>query len=256
MTLPTTNTLESLPRAFPFVEGRDYRVDDAGCWVWLGWIDGQGYGRCQIEALKRATGTARAHRVGWLVLHGQRLSRRDELHHVCRNTACVNPAHLEVLDASEHRRQHKHGDSHLTHGDIIAMREAAWTGEEYEDIAPRYGIHPNQVSRICRGTQWANVGGPTGTPPLRCRHCNAELDVKLRTKRYCNTTCQSAWFREQERQSAAAQCAECHRAATAIYRGEHFCGYHCKRYWDDPELVRLGSTYAAGRTREARRIAA
>lgn len=226
---------------FVWIEGLHYEVKDSGCWEWLmGTVSGYGWNG------------GMAHRRGYESLYGK-LPRNLECHHVCRNRLCVNPDHLEVINASEHRRQHKHGDSHLTPADIVAMREAAWAGETYEDIAPRYGIHAVQVGRICAGKQWKNVGGPIGDPPLRCRHCNAELDVKLRTKRYCNTTCQSAWHREQERQKAEHQCEKCHRGATRFYKGHYFCGHHAKRHENDPALVHLGSIYAHGRTREAAR---
>lgn len=67
---------------------------DNGCWNWTGYL-GTGYG------LFRLNGRAeRAHRLSysWLV---SPIEKSLVLDHLCRNRACVNPAHLEPVSFRE-----------------------------------------------------------------------------------------------------------------------------------------------------------
>jgi hypothetical protein len=68
-----------------------------GCWVWTGRKSKDGYGRLGIGS--RRTGTKRtmqAHRVSY-ELHVGKIPSDMEIDHLCRNRACVNPAHLEAV---------------------------------------------------------------------------------------------------------------------------------------------------------------
>jgi hypothetical protein len=76
-----------------------YRVDDGGCWVWLGARNEKGYGNA------RCGGTVkRAHLVVYEKLVGP-VPRGKEFHHLCHNRLCVNPAHGEWIEPREHRRR-------------------------------------------------------------------------------------------------------------------------------------------------------
>jgi hypothetical protein len=69
------------------------RKDGAsGCWVWASYRTRSGYGRFSVGDID-----LRAHRVSWILVRGQ-LNPGDTLDHLCRNRACVNPDHLEVVD--------------------------------------------------------------------------------------------------------------------------------------------------------------
>lgn len=71
-------------------------IDDTGCWIWTAGRDDDGYG--QFRADDR---TRQAHVWIWeQVLSGPvggRLPEGLELDHMCRNRACVNPEHLELV---------------------------------------------------------------------------------------------------------------------------------------------------------------
>lgn len=77
---------------------------DSTCWVWVGPIDTSGYGQLRIEGVLTL-----AHRWSFENLGGGILVAGLVLDHLCRNTACVNPRHLEQVT---HRENVRRGESH------------------------------------------------------------------------------------------------------------------------------------------------
>lgn len=79
---------------------RMHTVDKAtGCWNWTGTMRGNGYGRLKVGS--RYTGDRRdeeAHRFSY-EMHKGRIPDGLQLDHLCRNTLCVNPDHLEAVTA-------------------------------------------------------------------------------------------------------------------------------------------------------------
>lgn len=65
------------------------------CWIWKGSINQNGYGRFG-HGYKRTL----AHRFSW-ALAGNKLEKGMVLDHLCRNPACVNPAHLQQVTQKE-----------------------------------------------------------------------------------------------------------------------------------------------------------
>jgi len=67
-------------------------VAETGCWEWLGYRE-NGYGRFSVST---ASLSQKAHRVSY-ELHVGPIPEGLTLDHLCRNRACVNPAHLEPV---------------------------------------------------------------------------------------------------------------------------------------------------------------
>lgn len=65
-----------------------------GCHVWIGARSDSGYGRIRLGGI-----LMNAHRVAWVAAAGRDIPPELVLDHLCRVTACVNPAHLQVVTA-------------------------------------------------------------------------------------------------------------------------------------------------------------
>lgn len=67
-----------------------------GCWEWQGTRDGRGYGKFNLESRRPVL----AHRFSYEAVVGP-IPEGLSLDHLCRNTGCVNPAHLEPVTHKE-----------------------------------------------------------------------------------------------------------------------------------------------------------
>jgi hypothetical protein len=83
--------LTSADRFWRFVD----RSADTMCWHWKGNVRRSGYGRFD---------NAPAHRFAYELLIGP-IPLGLQLDHLCRNTGCVNPQHLEPVTGTENLRR-------------------------------------------------------------------------------------------------------------------------------------------------------
>jgi hypothetical protein len=79
-----------------------------GCWLWRGNVSKGGYGlftRPKPQRPDHLKGKGEpAHRVAWELTHGA-IAGTLQIDHLCRNKLCVNPAHMELVTASENTRR-------------------------------------------------------------------------------------------------------------------------------------------------------
>jgi HNH endonuclease len=75
-----------------------YVEPNTGCWLWTGALRARGYGQ-----IRRSGKGYIAHRIIYEFFNGP-VATGFDVHHHCRTSCCVNPAHLEVLPHAEHSR--------------------------------------------------------------------------------------------------------------------------------------------------------
>lgn len=82
-------TLKSIQRFFEKVE------QTTNCWEWVAYKNRKGYG-----VIKHNGKTVLAHRFSYELIKGD-IPEGLQLDHLCKNRACVNPTHLEVVTNQE-----------------------------------------------------------------------------------------------------------------------------------------------------------
>lgn len=71
-------------------------VAESGCWEWQGHVNNRGYGMISVPGGSPAL----VHRVSYEEDSGP-IQAGLVIDHLCRNTRCVNPAHLEAVTQRE-----------------------------------------------------------------------------------------------------------------------------------------------------------
>lgn len=81
------------------IEKHIHRVPESGCWIWMGELNRNGYGRVAFGGAKRMV-----HKIVW-ILHGKPHEEGLIYDHLCRVRCCCNPAHLEPVTNAENTRR-------------------------------------------------------------------------------------------------------------------------------------------------------
>lgn len=136
-----------------------------GCVLWTGSLDRYGYARFPVK-MNGARIDTTGHRIAWMLENGKIDDPKNVIDHLCRNRACVNPAHMEIVSAKENTQRGAL---------IIANRERL-------GAAPNY---PRSTSERCaNGHERATNGyvriGRDGYSRTNCRAC--DLDRARRFK--------------------------------------------------------------------------
>lgn len=130
-----------------------------GCWIWKSGVNHSGYGKFTLDGKNRSLP---AHRVAWMITHGEMPKSSVYVLHICDKPLCVNPDHLflgtakdNALDALKKGRMNpKPYCQKLTLEQVLEIRQRYSLGESYSKIAEAYSIDKTNVACIVKHKTW------------------------------------------------------------------------------------------------------
>ena len=147
---------------------RHTRQVDNACWLWLGSVDGFGYGMLARPIGCNGSKMLRAHRVSYELFKGPIPVGKLVLH-TCDNPTCVAPSHLflgTIQDNMDDRERKgrgvrpigsKHGNAKLTEESVTEMRRLYSCGVPKCDIAFEFGVSSATAGRVVERKSWTHV---------------------------------------------------------------------------------------------------
>lgn len=116
----------------------DYNPALGPCWVWTAGLQSNGYGFIGVNGKWPLT-----HRVAYSHLRGE-IPKGMVIDHLCRNRACCNPDHLEVVTHAENLRRGSLAKTTCVHGHLYNDENTRWE-------------HGHRRCRKCRRIAYAKI---------------------------------------------------------------------------------------------------
>jgi hypothetical protein len=150
-----------------------------GCQLWLGTLgsgDPDGSNKYGYFALDNKDW--RAHRLSYTLFKGP-IPEGYVVDHICRETRCVNPAHLEAVTPQENSRRgvyaqiaaarkraglpkYRRQMRKLTAEQVMQIRKLRdETGMAYGPLALKFGVNDQTVADVCNRKTWKHVSDHT-----------------------------------------------------------------------------------------------
>lgn len=127
------------------------RGHDTPCWIWQGALGAHGHG-----IICNAHYSGVAHRLFYTEAQGA-IPAGAVLDHLCRQPACVNPAHLEPVTQAENVRRSPLAK--LCQEQVDEIRLLFADGGRDVEIASMFGVSRACINDIRNGRRWASPGG-------------------------------------------------------------------------------------------------
>jgi hypothetical protein len=124
-----------------------YIVDESsGCWNWALHLTKDGYGRTRVNSKNKL-----AHVREWELKNGA-VPDGFQIDHLCKNKACVNPDHLEVVTSAVNcqRRPKTKASAEI----VLAIKASTESGAA---LGRKYNISRSQINKIRRSESWRNI---------------------------------------------------------------------------------------------------
>lgn len=136
------------------------------CWEWNGCVNRDGYGNFRIPQFGRFN--FGAHRVSYMLYHGDFPPKGQLVRHRCDNPRCVNPLHLEPGTKKDNsqdmiergrvpvvdRKGENNGAAKLSMEKVREIRRRSSLGESNKSIARDFGVTHQLISKIKLGYFW------------------------------------------------------------------------------------------------------
>lgn len=103
---------------------------EQGCWIWIGGVDGDGYGSFWIDARNVS-----AHRYSWTLENGP-IPGGLHVDHRCFTRSCVNPHHLRLVTNKQNSEHRSGAQSRSTTG----IRGVYPNGKGFNARVTHYGV--------------------------------------------------------------------------------------------------------------------
>lgn len=99
-----------------------------GCWEWTAGRFSTGYGGFNLSyVVGKRRAAVLAHRYSY-ELHVGPIPTGLQIHHICGNRTCVNPAHLEPLTQRENLKRWSESITHCPKGHAYTSDNIYWDG--------------------------------------------------------------------------------------------------------------------------------
>lgn len=122
-------------------------VTETGCWIWLGVLTEQGYGKARLKGKQIG-----AHRLSWMKYRGS-IPDGMFICHKCDNPLCVNPDHLFLgaqADNSNDKVAKGRQWRKLSPAVVDAIRKSEGS---HVEIAAKFGVSSSHVGNIKAGVK-------------------------------------------------------------------------------------------------------